>query len=492
MVVELTASRILAPLLGSSLYTWTSAIGTVLLGMSIGNYIGGLYIDKYNSKKTLSYFFLLTSLLIASIPIFSRYSEWLVMLDTSLIVKVLTVSFYIFLLPAISFGMIYPAIIKLYLVSVEGVGKKAGLISAAWSTGSIVGTFLTGFFFIGYMGSTKTVFSMSLILLVCAFLVDFPKKKLKIALILISILSTVLLSSFISKPKNLDNLIYYKESNYYTIKVAEIDNFRGNDVRFLVLDFDTHSLESDSSLDMYTSIYPVFSFFNKNIENIVVIGGGSNKLSKNIADYYKTAQVKNIEIDPAVSFAAEKFFDPSIHPITNINSDGRVFLRNSDEKYDLIFVDAYNSFISIPWHMTTLEFNELAKSKLTEKGMMGINFSSALEGDNSELFQSMYKTFRTSFRNVYVFRYIDDPSILQNIVFIGTNSFSVPNSESLVHEFSQQANTIKFAKKLYLKSPTISTSATLLTDEYAPTEKLMLKSLNSYFDYFAKFYYSFF
>ena len=41
MVVEVVASRVIARHLGSSLYTWTSVIGIVLLGITLGNLLGG-------------------------------------------------------------------------------------------------------------------------------------------------------------------------------------------------------------------------------------------------------------------------------------------------------------------------------------------------------------------------------------------------------------------------------------------------------------------
>jgi len=36
----LIAGRIMAPYIGVSLYTWTSVIGVVLAGMSVGNFVG--------------------------------------------------------------------------------------------------------------------------------------------------------------------------------------------------------------------------------------------------------------------------------------------------------------------------------------------------------------------------------------------------------------------------------------------------------------------
>ena len=47
LVIELVAGRIMAPYVGVSLYTWTSIIGVVLAGISVGAYVGGLLADRY-------------------------------------------------------------------------------------------------------------------------------------------------------------------------------------------------------------------------------------------------------------------------------------------------------------------------------------------------------------------------------------------------------------------------------------------------------------
>ena len=44
MALELVAARILAPYIGVSLYTWTSIIGVVLAGISLGNYLGASWL----------------------------------------------------------------------------------------------------------------------------------------------------------------------------------------------------------------------------------------------------------------------------------------------------------------------------------------------------------------------------------------------------------------------------------------------------------------
>ena len=61
MVIELVAGRLIARHLGSSLYTWTSVIGVVLAGITLGNYIGGRIADKFNTRKALSWLFVISA-----------------------------------------------------------------------------------------------------------------------------------------------------------------------------------------------------------------------------------------------------------------------------------------------------------------------------------------------------------------------------------------------------------------------------------------------
>ena len=72
MTVEILSTRLVARYLGSSLYTWTSAIGVVLAGISLGNYVGGRLADRYHPRRTLSVLFVGASLACVTIPIVNR------------------------------------------------------------------------------------------------------------------------------------------------------------------------------------------------------------------------------------------------------------------------------------------------------------------------------------------------------------------------------------------------------------------------------------
>src|SRR3990170_2961723 len=46
MSLEFAASRLLTPVFGSSIYTWGSLIGVVLVGLSMGYHVGGRLADR--------------------------------------------------------------------------------------------------------------------------------------------------------------------------------------------------------------------------------------------------------------------------------------------------------------------------------------------------------------------------------------------------------------------------------------------------------------
>src|SRR5690349_14915400 len=75
LVIELIAGRIMAPYIGVSLYTWTSVIGVVLAGMSVGNFAGGVVADRSASWRTLALIFIAGSMACLSILVITQAIE---------------------------------------------------------------------------------------------------------------------------------------------------------------------------------------------------------------------------------------------------------------------------------------------------------------------------------------------------------------------------------------------------------------------------------
>ena len=116
MVLELVAGRLIARHLGSSLYTWTSVIGVVLTGITIGNYIGGRLADRFSSQKCVSLLFAIASVSCLVVVILNNsVGDWKWLWLLSWPTRTFTHVALVFLLPSTILGTISPAVAKMAL-----------------------------------------------------------------------------------------------------------------------------------------------------------------------------------------------------------------------------------------------------------------------------------------------------------------------------------------------------------------------------------------
>ena len=62
LVLEIIAGRLIAPYAGVSLYSWTSIIGVILAGLSLGNWLGGRWADRDAGELSVGIILLLAAL----------------------------------------------------------------------------------------------------------------------------------------------------------------------------------------------------------------------------------------------------------------------------------------------------------------------------------------------------------------------------------------------------------------------------------------------
>src|SRR5258708_17642711 len=72
LAIELSASRLLAPYFGSSLFVWANLIGLILLYLTVGYYLGGRLADLYPRPTVLYTLPIITAFVISVIPFISR------------------------------------------------------------------------------------------------------------------------------------------------------------------------------------------------------------------------------------------------------------------------------------------------------------------------------------------------------------------------------------------------------------------------------------
>ncbi len=412
LVIELVAGRIMAPYVGVSLYTWTSIIGVVLAGISIGAYLGGRIADRYPRPSTLGWLLFLSGLGAFSISPLTKLVGG-AQFHTALMTRILLVTSIIFFIPSCLLGMISPVVVKLTLKNLEKTGNIVGKIYAFSTLGSILGTFATGFYLISWMGTRSILLTMGIILIISAFIFGgFFENKRGVAPFLIVLFLSVFLPfvgmhvyasvaaknfslllspvesieklySYAFKPDLEEEAYFFKESDYYTIKLKKsIKGRNGNQLDSLVLDHLVHSyadLQDPLYIEYeYIRIYEEmvrWQAIKRDTFKALFLGGGGYTFPRFMEAKYPKAEIHVVEIDPEITRVAQTYLGISPNSkIQSFNQDGRWFVMNCKQKgtYDFVFGDAFND-LSIPYHLTTKEFSMQLKTLLKPDGILMAN-----------------------------------------------------------------------------------------------------------------------
>ncbi len=159
MVLEMSASRLLAPYFGSSLFIWADLIGLVMIFLTLGYTLGGRLADRAPRPALLYGLLAAAGLAILAIPMLAgpvlSAVAGMTVGGTNLGALIGVVA--LFGLPSVLLGMIAPFAIRLRLGEVGAAGRTAGSLYALATVGSIAGTFATVFGLLPYLGIALTL-----------------------------------------------------------------------------------------------------------------------------------------------------------------------------------------------------------------------------------------------------------------------------------------------------------------------------------------------
>jgi spermidine synthase len=488
LVIELIAGRIMAPYIGVSLYTWTSIIGVVLAGISVGAYLGGLLADRYPTHTTLGVLLILSGLGAFAISPLTTYmggAQW----NTSLMIRILLITTAIFFAPSCVLGMISPVVVKLALNDLNKTGNIVGKIYAFSTLGSILGTFATGFFLISWMGTRYILFSTGAILMVSGVVFGGFLARKKIFMAVVVGLFIPLLWVFYGqafRPPLDGSTYFFKESDYYTIKLKKKDETtKGLTLEALVLDHLVHSytdLDDPSHLEYeYIRLYEElvrWQTIGKQSFRALFIGGGGYTFPRFLGAKYPGAQIDVVEIDPEVSRVARTFLGlPWNTRIHTFNEDARWFVMNCKENgvYDFIFGDAFND-LSIPYHLTTKEFDVELKRLLKPEGLYLVD---VIDSFKRGLFIPAYiRTLEEVFgeKRVNVMTANTDLNDMGISTYVVVASARDLKQEDFVESMRRLGDTD--VKGLFFPQSLLQTylkgrDAVILTDDYVPVDNLI-------------------
>ena len=511
--LEIAASRVLAPFFGNSLFVWGALIGVVLTGLAIGYWIGGTLAYRAPRPALLAATMMLGGLLVLAIPVVDGpVLREIVARDAGPRLNPLLAAVALFGLPSVVFAAVTPIAVRLVASSVATLGRSAGRLFAVSTAGSIVGTFVTAFVLIPEFGTNQLLGQAAAAMFVAVALFALVERLPLVLLAAVLGAASAGAASVALAPESGGRLTGAEAENFsplYRLRADDVagrTDYRGEglDVLFreetryhnlaVVEDDASRYLRFDSSFQSgmfierpfatrfaYTDFFSLGLAYNPRARDVLFIGLGGGSAPKRMWRDFPNLRLQVAELDPVVVDVAYRYFGLPRSPRLRVAvEDGRRYLAETDARWDVIAIDAYYSD-SVPFHLTTREFVELARSRLKPGGVIVSNVIGSLNGPGSRLLRAFARTYRTVFPTVLVHPVStvgerDDE--VRNLALIATAA-AAPDTAFLEQRWNRlrrehpSAPDLRRAIRGRHDSPLELGDVPTLTDDYAPTDALL-------------------
>jgi spermidine synthase len=471
MATEMCASRLLAPYYGSSTMIWANIIGLVLIALSVGYVLGGKLADRHPTPRMLGIIVLSGAVLTAVVPFAAKpFLNVTINGIDSTSVGAVVGSFFacvvLFVPSVVLLGMVSPFAIRLGISDMDKAGSTAGRIFALSTAGSLVGTFAPPLLLIPLIGTQRTLLATAALIAAAATLL------LGFRWLVVALVIGGLIAIPPGSVKATSGLIFEGESRYQFMRVVQ-----SGENRYLYLNegFAIHSewrpdaVLTGGEWDMFLAVPPLMG---RPVERVAMLGNAGGTTGRAFGTYYPQVQYDGVEIDPEVSALATKYFGAGDNPnLKLITADARPFLQSTDEKYDLIFIDAYRQPY-VPFYLATAEFFKLCRDRLAPDGIVALNVST-VPGDE-RLSRSIAGTLATQFPSVMTW-----PALRFNQLVLG---FASEQDLSVMSEraLTAQADLLPLTRLLTNQWFEVQPLADYWTDDKAPVEWITDRMVLSY------------
>ncbi len=491
MVLEMVGARVMAPHLGTSVIVWTSLIGVVLACLAVGAFLGGRLADKKLSVNVLARILLGAGLGSAITALAHRFVGISITTNIdNIYLSAVVASLCLFALPAVAFGMVSPYIIRLRLADISTSGATVGRLYALSTTGSIVGTFLGGFVLISYFSSTHILLGTAAAMLFLSVLVGvsgkIPKAQNVSALLLLACIPVMgTINSHVEEAMRAKGTPPPVETPYNSIRISQGYNEEQRPIRLMATDpgyaqSGTYLDKPSELLFDYTKYYALGTVLFPKAQSVLMLGGGGYSIPKWLLAGHggldgDKLRLDVVELDAGMTKLAKEAFGLKEDARMRIfHEDARRHLTTNTQKYDLVFVDVFNSHYSVPFHMGTVEAAAALRRAVHDQGAVMMNIISAFQGEDSYILQSIYAALKSSFKHVYIFAITpqQNKEAVQNFMAI-----ALPDKNETVQAIIEQGQDIhKFSAPIQkmlsarILEP-VPAQVAPLRDEFAPVER---------------------
>ncbi|MDQ7840193.1 MAG: fused MFS/spermidine synthase [bacterium] len=405
MTFEVAWARLLAMVMGSSVYAFGTIVVVVLAGIGIGSVLYGRmrltpggHVLAFAVIELLIGLWTVVSLLIAPqlpflfmrfFPVFRDAFGWQIAAQIGL-------AGLVGFVPALLWGATFPAVVGIIGPALSRVGRSIGTAYAANTAGTVAGAYLSGFVLIPAVGVRATILAGALANLLAGISVllraplpwrrRLPAMAPAAAALLIALtlppwpreVFAAGIGFFAPRFGSVEGftrtvaalrLLYYRDGINSTISVDETEGqliYRSNGKT------DASTYPSDMANQLLLGHLPML--LHPAPQDVFVLGLGTAVTAAAVARY-PVRRIDVVEIEPAAREAARLFGrhnqgvldDPRLRILV---ADGRNRLLAAADRYDVVISDPSDLWVAGTGTLFTLEFYRAVRARLRPGGVM--------------------------------------------------------------------------------------------------------------------------
>src|SRR5262245_15265074 len=428
MMYEVSWTRALSAMIGSSTYAFSIMLVTFLIGIALGSSL----VSRRKPAATLGLLgrmqlgvafgglIFLVGYLAAPYVLYSMIRALYYSFPA-----ILTIQFILcaglMILATLCMGATFPIASQLYSSKFTFLGRSIGNIYSVNTVGAILGSLIAGFVLMPLIGTERTILAGLFFNSAMALLLLTEAKTARVAqgfaVVLLLIATVSMRGGIFWRPDAMDrgiliyskaldarpeltigehyedtDVVYFKEGNNATISVRKGENYMALRTNGKV--------DASNRDDMITQLTVGWlpAFYHPNPKNALVIGYGSGATVGAVTSIKEIQDIDCIEIEPAVYGAGPWFSEinrksyenPKVHLTFN---DARNHMNTTSKRYDIIISEPSNPWIAGVASLFTSEFYDRAAEVLNPDGVFA-QWIQLYELDPEDLRMVLYEVQR--------------------------------------------------------------------------------------------------
>jgi spermidine synthase len=455
---EVIWSRVLALIIGSSVYAFSIMLTTFLVGLGLGAAASSRLADRIRNpirafaliEVGVGISSIIGAFLFNDLPFY--FVELYRLLGGAsfgvLLVARFLIASLVMIVPTLLLGALFPIVVRIVSGSSRNLttGRAVGEAYAANTIGAIAGSFASGFILVpwlGLLGSLKLSAAANFVVAAILFTAhqraqSAPSSKKaalarrRVAASVGAVASLALATGAVLvnppwDPEVMSSAVYRYAPSLAGKTKQEIYEYlsRGQGETLFYKEGITATIavqkqqgakvlkangkpEASTTGDMPTQILigALPLLVRPQTQDVLLIGLGSGVTLGSI-EQFPVKQVTCVELEPAIVEASQHFEDVNHHPLDDprlrlISNDGRNFIYTTGERFDVIVSEPSNPWLTGVANLFTLEYFKRGAQRLKPGGL----FSQWLQIYEMapEDVRTLVATFRAAFQNVYLFR----------------------------------------------------------------------------------------